>query len=207
MTFTARGAGLYGVTYQWQTNGVNLAGATNAKLTLTKVQVVHELPYRVVVGNEVGIIASSNASFHLVTAPVILAQTPLPTNQVAVFHKEMTLGVTASAPGQSDGFPLSYQWQWNGTNLPGATSSNHTLLGDSRTEGTYTVMVSNAVGSASASWQVTPTYEGSYVAPGTLAYHLTTNAVAYAEGLPFDQQRRDELPIDHLLANELAINQ
>lgn len=207
VTFTARGAGLYGVTYQWQTNGVNLAGVTNATLTLTNVQVVHELPYRVVVGNEVGIIASSNASFHLVTAPVILAQTPLPTNQVAVFHKEMTLGVTASAPGQSDGFPLSYQWQWNGTNLPGATSSNYTLLGDSRTEGTYTVMVSNAVGSASASWQVTPTYEGSYVAPGTLAYHLTTNAVAYAEGLPFDQQRRDELPIDHLLANELAINQ
>jgi hypothetical protein len=119
VTFTARGAGLYGVTYQWQNNGVNLAGATNSTLTLTNVQAMHELLYRVVVGNEVGNIASSNASFHLVTAPVVLAQTPLPTNQVAVFHKELTLGVIASAPGQSDGFPLSYQWQLNGTNLGG----------------------------------------------------------------------------------------
>src|SRR4029077_19056851 len=38
VTFSARGTGLYGVTYQWQTNGVNLAGATNVTLTLTNVQ-------------------------------------------------------------------------------------------------------------------------------------------------------------------------
>jgi hypothetical protein len=42
--------------------------------------------------------------------------------------------------------------------------------------------VSNAAGSASASWQVTMTYEGSYVEPGTLAYHLATNAVGRASG-------------------------
>ena len=38
MTFSTRGAGLYGVTYQWQTNGVNLAGATNATLTVSNVE-------------------------------------------------------------------------------------------------------------------------------------------------------------------------
>jgi hypothetical protein len=34
----------------------------------------------------------------------------------------------------------------------------------------------------SAGWQVALTYDGSYIAPGTLAYHLSTNAVGYANG-------------------------
>jgi PEP-CTERM motif-containing protein len=42
VSFTARGAGLYGVTYQWHTNSVNITGATNATLNLTNVQAAQE---------------------------------------------------------------------------------------------------------------------------------------------------------------------
>jgi len=183
VTFSSRGAGLYGVSYQWKSNGVNLAGATNATLTLTNVQAAQAVDYTVTVSNEVGTITSPNATLTLVTAPIILAQTPLPTNQLAIFQEDLTLSVTVGAAGQNNGFPLNYQWKFNGTNINWATASSYTLLGDPSTVGAYTVAVTNAAGSASASWQVTNyTYAGSYIEPGTLAYHLATNAVAYANG-------------------------
>jgi hypothetical protein len=195
VTFTARGAGLYGVTYQWQTNGVNLSGITNATLTLTNVQAAQAGIYDVVVNDNggMGSIVSSNANLYLVTPPIIVSETPMPTNQVAIFQTNMTLSVSASAPGQFNGFPLSYQWQFNGTNISGATSTNYSFLADTTSPGTYSVIVSNAVGSASASWQVTLTYVGSYIAPGTLAYYLSTNAVGYASGYSGSSTNETEL--------------
>jgi hypothetical protein len=53
---------------------------------------------------------------------------------------------------------------------------------DTNSPGTYSVIVSNAAGNVSAAWQVTLTYAGSYIAPGTLAYYLSTNTVGYANG-------------------------
>ncbi len=173
-TFTVRGAGLYGVTYQWQTNGVNLSGATNATLSLTNVQVAQAVSYDVVVTDNAGMgsFVSSNASLNIVAPPVIISQT-LPTNIFAFYQSNVTLSVTATAPGISNGFPLGYQWQFNGTNILGATSSNYTCLATN--SGTYSIIVSNAVGSTNAAWHVTINY-------GTLAYYLSTNAVGYANG-------------------------
>ena len=154
-TFTARGAGLYGVTFQWQTNGVNLSGATSAALTLTNVQPPAQLAsYRVIVGNEVGSIVSSNAHFYFVTSPVIVSMT-LPTNQVAIFQSNLVLSVVATAPGMNNGFPLSYQWQFNGTNIAGANGASYTIHTTANSFGTYSVLVSNAVGSTNAAWHVT----------------------------------------------------
>ena len=158
--FSARGAGLYGVTYQWQTNEVNLPGATSAALTLTNVQPPVQLAsYRVVLGNEVGSIVSSNASFNFVTPPVIISKT-MPTNQVAIYLTNMVLNVAATAPGIYDGFPLSYQWQFNGTNIAGATGSSYTIHTGANSFGSYSVLVSNAAGSTNVAWQVTVYYPG-----------------------------------------------
>ena len=182
VTFTARGTGLYAVGYQWQTNGVNLPGATNAALTLTNVQASHEATYNVVVSNEVGTIASTNATFTLVTPPAIISQAPMPTNQVAIYHQNLSLIVSASAPGQANGFPLSYQWKLNGTNISGATASSYTVLGDTTTAGHYTVTVTNTAGSVTVGWLVSMTYAGSYIDTNTLCYHLSTNATARTNG-------------------------
>jgi endonuclease/exonuclease/phosphatase family metal-dependent hydrolase len=47
--------------------------------------------------------------------------------------------------------PLNFQWQLNGTNLPGATSSNLTLTAVTFAQaGLYTCVVTNAAGSASS---------------------------------------------------------
>jgi len=182
VTFYSEGAGLYGVTYQWQFDGVNIAGATGASLTLTNVQSANIGSYQVIISNSAGSVTSDNANFYLVTPPVITSQAPLPTNQIVIFQTNLTLSVTVTAPGQLNGFPLSCQWQLNGTNISGATSTNCSIFADTNSSGTYSIIVTNAAGSASAVWQVTMTYTGSYIAPGTLAYHLSTNAVGYANG-------------------------
>ena len=176
VTFTARGVGIYGVSYQWQLNGVNLAGKTNATLTVTNVQSAQAGSYEVLVSDNggAGSIVSSNASLKLVTAPAILSQS-LPTNLVVHYQSAVTFSVTASAPGGSNGFPLSYQWQFNGTNLSGATATSYTFPANAGSAGTYSVILTNAAGSTSAAWQVTILYD-------TLAYHLATNTVSYASG-------------------------
>ena len=157
-TFTVRGAGLYGVTYQWQTNGVNLSGATNVTLTLTNVQLGMEGPYNAVVTDNggMGSIASSNASLNIVTPPVITSQT-LPTNILCIYGNYVSVSVTATAPGQFNGFPISYQWKLNGTNISGATSNTYSFFATDNSGGNYSVMVSNAAGSTNANWQVAVT--------------------------------------------------
>jgi hypothetical protein len=160
---------------------VDIADETNATLTLSGVQSTSEGAYRVVVSNEVAAIASSNANFSLVTVPIIFSQSQ-PTNPVVIYESNMTLSVTAFAPGQNNGFPLGYQWQFNATNLTGANSSAYTIAANTNCAGTYSVLITNAAGSTSAVWQASFTFEGSYIGTNTLAYHLSTNAVGYAAG-------------------------
>ena len=158
VTFSAKGQGLYGVTYQWQTNGVNLTSANSATLTLTNVQAAQTGVYDVVVTDNggMGSIVSSNANFYLVTPPVITSQN-VPTNIVTIYGKYVFLAATAWAPYQTNGFPLTYQWQFNGTNIPSANPTNYSFVANDNSSGIYTLHVSNAAGSTNASWQVTVT--------------------------------------------------
>lgn len=151
VTFNSRGAGLYGVSYQWKTDGVNLPGATNATLTITNVQPALTGNYTVTVSNEVATLTSPNAALTLVVPPVITSMT-LPTNQTVNYGKYVALNVTVSAAGQTNGFPVSYQWKHAGTNLPGATTSAYTFYADDDTAGAYSLMVSNAAGTTNVSW-------------------------------------------------------
>ena len=68
-------------TWQWQKNGVNIAGATSSALTLTNVQASDLADYRVVVGNSAGSVISNVATLSGVTGgtgntfqPVIITQ-------------------------------------------------------------------------------------------------------------------------------------
>ncbi len=76
-------------------------------------------------------------------APTILSP---PQSQTVAIGSSTTLRVTA---GGSD--PFTYQWQFNGTNIAGATSNSLTLIGLQFTNaGSYTVVVANSVGIATS---------------------------------------------------------
>ncbi len=156
--FTATGFGLADVYCQWQFNGVNITGATNSALAISNASTNHEGSYRVIVSTGAGSVFSSNAVFQLVSPPVIASQS-MPTNLTLIYLTNVTLSVVATAPGQFTSFPLSYQWEHNGSNIAFATSSNYAFRVSE--PGTYSVFVSNVAGGTSASWQVTITYDGS----------------------------------------------
>jgi len=181
VTFVGTGISSNAVTYQWALNSTNILGATNAVLTLTNVSAAQQGYYNFTVNDGFGSLTSSNANFYLVTPPTITLQTS-PTNLTVVFQTNVTLNVTASAPGQTNGFPLSYHWQFNGTNIAVASTASYTFNAGTDSSGNYSVIVTNAAGSTSAVWQVTMTYLGSYIDVGTLAYHLSTNAVGRTNG-------------------------
>lgn len=69
VTFTAEAGGTPAPTYQWRRNGVNLAGATNATLTLSAVQSTDAGNYSVIATNTVG-----NATSATVTLTVLAAE-------------------------------------------------------------------------------------------------------------------------------------
>ena len=72
--------------------------------------------------------------------PAITSQSQ---NQTVTNGASVTIGVTATGT-----LPLSFQWQLNGTNLPGATSSNLTLTGVTFAQsGFYTCVITNAASS------------------------------------------------------------
>ena len=74
------------------------------------------------------------------TAPTINTQ---PTNQAVLAGSNAAFSVTASGTA-----PLSYRWQFNGTNIVAATNTTLSLVNvQSTNTGTYTVLVTNAYGS------------------------------------------------------------
>ena len=97
--FTVTAAGTAPLSYRWLFKGTNfLAGATNASLTLTNVQLTNMGNYSVVVTNVVGSVTSSNAGLMVLMPPVITQQ---PTNQTVNQGSNATFSVTVSSPAPS----------------------------------------------------------------------------------------------------------
>jgi N-acetylneuraminic acid mutarotase len=89
---------------------------------------------------------SGSATLTVVSSPSISVA---PTNNTVSPGGSVTLSVAATGGG------LSYQWQFNGTNIPGANSASLTLTNIlSSSIGVYTVIVSNPAGSISTSVMV-----------------------------------------------------
>lgn len=119
------------LTYQWKLNGVNVAGATSSCYSATVSGV-----YQCVVGNSCGTVASNFVLVSLLSPPSIIAQ---PQSASMCSGQIAYLCVTAAGSA-----PLSYQWQLNGVNIPGAVASCYTAT----SAGTYRCIVTNSCGSA-----------------------------------------------------------
>jgi len=143
VTLSATVFGLGPFQYQWQSNGMNLAGATDASLVFTKAQVADSATYDVVVNNSSGTNESSTLVLTVSppSAPVFV-QEPSPAsitsyvNGLAVFTS-----VVSGSP------PIALQWKLNGTNVPGQTAASLTLPNLQTSEaGTYTLLASGTLG-------------------------------------------------------------
>ncbi|HOC56685.1 MAG TPA: immunoglobulin domain-containing protein [Verrucomicrobiota bacterium] len=140
-TFWVTVAGSLPLSYQWYFNGSPLGGATQNSYTDASVQLADAGSYRVVVTNALGSATSDAAILTVLVPPSITTQ---PQSQAVLQGAKVTF--TASATGTE---PLYFQWRKNGANLGGATATSYVLNeAQAADAGTYTVVVTNAGGSA-----------------------------------------------------------
>ncbi|MBL9168383.1 MAG: hypothetical protein JNN07_11630 [Verrucomicrobiales bacterium] len=140
MSVAAAGVPLH---YQWRKDGTNLSGATGATYSLAEAQPHHAGIYTVVVTNFLGSVTSAPPAVLgvNVAAPkggiyFSFGQSPTPAGSSVRFCNTIS-----GAP------PPSYQWQFNGVNLPGQAGPCLELAGvSSDEEGSYRLIASNLVG-------------------------------------------------------------
>lgn len=138
-TFSVQAAGSTPLRYQWLRDGSPISGATNAVYTIATAQVSDAGNYSVIVTNALGTVTSSNAVLAVYAAPQIFAQ---PLSQTVPAGQNVVLSVAATGSPAPE-----YRWRYNGVSIAGATNSVLSLpsvaFGQS---GTYSVLVSNVVG-------------------------------------------------------------
>src|ERR1017187_7680090 len=102
--------------------------------------------------------------------PAITSQT---SNQAVTNGAGVTLSVTGTGTA-----PLGFKWQFNGTNLPGATSSNLTLTGVTFAQsGFYTCAVTNATSSVISDRIILSVWSASTPAFSYLTYNCNGNGL------------------------------
>jgi len=166
------------LTYQWQFNGVNIAGATASTYTLASVQTNNAGNYTVVITNLAGKVTSAIAKL-TVTVPTPPKIGTQPVSQTVTAGQSATFSVAATGTA-----PLSYQWRFNGTNIANATNSTYTVINaQSANVGGYTVVVSNGTGavtSSAATLNIKYSLTVTTSTGGTVT--LTPSASTYAPG-------------------------
>jgi hypothetical protein len=181
-TFRALALGTPAPTYQWQKDGVDLAGATAATFTLASAATADAARYTVVAKNAVGS-TSASATLVVQVAPEIVTA---PADQAVFSGDPVTLSVVANA------IPApTYQWRRNGTAIAGATRASYALAAATVAQaGRYDVVVTNALGSVtSAPANLTVTardftgaffgaFGGAAGSAGDLALHVRSDGTA-----------------------------
>jgi|GEM_PF-694636 len=141
ISIVATGGGLQ---YQWQLDGQDVPGATDA--TVSVPQAVTQLNGRVVrciVQNACGQVRSQEVTLEVQTPPTITQQPP----QEVRIESGATLELSVSAQGSA----LRYQWRKDGQDIPGANSSTYRKINTQGSDaGTYEVVISNDCGTVTS---------------------------------------------------------
>jgi alpha-tubulin suppressor-like RCC1 family protein len=154
-SFATTVSGAQPISFQWYFNntllvdGGRISGSTNATLNLANIVTNDAGHYQVVASNFLGVTTSSVAVLTVLVPPTITMQ---PIGRSVPPGLPTTFNATAS------GNPTpNYQWQLNGTNLPGATSSSYLITAvNTNNLGFYHLVASNSIGVAvSADAQLT----------------------------------------------------
>ena len=171
-TFAVVATGTAPLTYQWQENGANIAGAIAASYTTPATTTADSgSTFDVVVSNSAGTVTSATATLTANAAAVAPSITTQPASQTVTAGQTATFSVSATGTA-----PLTYQWSRNGAAISGATSSSYTtpVTTTSDNGAQFTVVVSNSAGSATSS-AATLTVNSSLVTINVTAFGATGN--------------------------------
>ncbi len=145
-----------------------MTNGPNPVLTIPNAQSTDAGTYSVIVSNTVGTITSSNATLTVIVPPTAPAIVTQPANQIVNLGQTATFNVTATGTT-----PLSYLWLKGATVLTNSTVASFTIVNAQTTDaGTYSVIVSNSLGTATSS-NATLTVNTVIIAPG-----ITTQPVS-----------------------------
>ena len=173
-SFTVAASGTAPLAYQWQRNGVAIAGATTTTYTIAATVLADSgAVFRAVVTNVAGSATSNNATLTVVAAAPVLTITQQPANTTVVAGTSASFSVAATCSSGT----LVVQWQrsqGSGANLTfgdvvGATALSYmfsTVIGDSGTQ--FRAMLSCSGQSTTASNAATLTV----TPPGTVTLSL-----------------------------------
>lgn len=163
--FTVGATGSVPLSYQWMVNGVAIAGATQATLTLPNVKLSDAGSYSVVVTNPFG--SKTSISVPLTVSATAVAP-------IFQFHPSSTTvsaGGTASlSVGVIGSSPISYQWYKNGAAIAGATATYLTFPNAQASDaGVYSVSITNPAGTVT-SLDATLTVTGAGATPVPVSF-------------------------------------
>ena len=119
-TLSVEAAGIKPIFYQWYFDGVSLPGQTNAALLISGAAFTNAGTYYVVATNLYASVTSAVAVVMVGVPPGITAQ---PASLTNLLNSPAAFLVAVSGTG-----PFTYQWQFNGTNLPNGVIN--TVAGD-----------------------------------------------------------------------------
>lgn len=137
LTVLANGDGF--IRYQWRKNGIKLANAFSASLSITSVSQADSGIYDVLVSNSQGSVTSSPASISVLDMHIPVMITHQAQSQSVLSETPFTLSVSASGDA-----PISYQWFLDGNAIDSANSAQYQVQSArAADQGNYTVLVSN----------------------------------------------------------------
>ena len=129
--------------YQWSFDLTNMPGATNQILTIPTVQASNQGSYRVVVTNNYGSATSTVAYLQSVLTPAVSGY-----NASSSLTEGSTAAFSVFTTGQP---PLTFQWDFDGAAIAGATTSTLTIPNvQSSNSGSYQVFITNSYGHTSS---------------------------------------------------------
>ncbi len=166
-------------TYQWQLNGTNIGGATSS--TYTSSTLVNGDIITVIMTSSLSCATGSPATSNAITITVV-ASVPASVSIAAVPSTTICAGdlVVFTATPTNGGATPTYQWQINGTNVGGATSSSFgttTLVNGDVVTVIMTSSSSCATGSPATSNSITITVNPTVTASVSIVGAPTTICV------------------------------
>ena len=180
--------------YQWRFNGDIITGQLANTLSLPSVSLTDAGNYAVDVTNAGGSVSSRSAQLTVIVPPSIISQ---PSDQ------SVPLGTTVSFSVTADGTaPLTYQWRFNGTDIPSANEATLLVLNAGNTEaGAYTVAATNGAGEATSN-----AAQLTVVNPIAIVEQPTSQTVKFGDTATFSVSAQGSAPLTYQwLYNNLPI--